>query len=150
MIIAALLAAVLSVPASAQVRAQACKSNEMTAAWEKITFGLWLSDYTVPENGTRAADLKYKGCVADAAGETRTYSNEDGSFSVTAVTNAGGDNGATTLALTRNGAGVTLGTWGHHKVFYKGVGIDKVAVPNGGRPLVKNVFVIPVAWGEKN
>jgi hypothetical protein len=148
MIIAALLAAVLTVPASAQV--VVCQRNEMTAAWEKITFGLWLSDYTVPESGTRVGDLKYKGCVADAAGETRTYSSEDGTFTVTALTNAGGDNGATTLVLSRGGAGVTLGTWGHHKVFYKGVGIDKAAIPNGGRPLVKNVFVIPVAWGEKN
>lgn len=150
MTIAALLAAVLVAPASAQVQVQTCKSNEMTAAWEKITFGLWLSDYTIPESGTRLADLKYKGCAAGDKGESRTYSSEDGSITVTAVTDAGGDNGATTLALSRGGAGVTLGTWGHHKVFYKGVGIDKVALPNGGRPLVKNVFVIPVSWGEKN
>lgn len=147
MIIAALLAAVLSVPASAQTAA--CQRNEMTSAWEKITFGLWLSDYTVPD-AARTADLKYAGCSVDGEGqENRTYASEDGAFTVTAVTNAGGDNGATTLILRRGGDGVNLGIWGHHKVFYKGVGIDKVTVPNGGgRTVVKNVFVIPVDWAK--
>lgn len=147
MITAALLAAVLSIPASAQ--ASVCQRNEMTAAWEKITFGLWLSDYTVPDDA-RTADLEYKGCSVDREGqENRTYASADGIFTVTAITDAGGDNGATTLVLRRGGEGVSLGTWGHHKVFYKGVGIDKVSVPNGGRAaLVKNVFVIPVDWGK--
>lgn len=144
MIIASLLAAVLSVSASAQT--QACRSNEMTSAWETITFGLWISDYTIPEDATRAANLVYKGCSVNGAGEeSRTFSSADGTFAVTALTNSGGDNGATTLVLSRGGARVALGTWGHHKVFYKGVGIDKVAVPNGaGGAMVKNVFVIPV------
>ena len=144
MIIAALLAAVLAVPASAQVAV--CQTNEMTTAWEKITFGLWLSDYTIPEDGLRTAKLSYKGCSVDAKGqEVRSFVSEDGAYAVTALTNAGGDNGATTLVLKRGGKGVTLGTWGHHKVFYKGVGIDKVAGPGGP---VKNVFVIPV-YDEK-
>lgn len=144
MIIAALLAAVLSVPASAQVTV--CQTNEMTTAWEKVTFGLWLSDYTVPEDGMRTAKLSYKGCSVDNAGEeVRSFVSEDGSYTLTALTNSGGDNGATTLVLNRGGKGVTLGTWGHHKVFYKGVGIDKVAVPGVA---VKNVFVIPV-YDEK-
>ena len=148
MIIAALLAAVLSVPASAQVAV--CQRNEMTSAWEKITFGLWLSDYTVPDDA-RTADLKYKGCSVSPFGqEGRTYASADGLFSVIALTNSGGENGATTLVLFRDGQSVNLGTWGHHKVFYKGVGIDKVTVPNGGRStLVKNVFVIPVDWAAK-
>lgn len=145
MIIAALLAAVLSVPASAQVAA--CQRNEMTSAWEKITLGLWLSDYTIPDNA-RTADLKYKGCSVDREGqENRSYVSADGVFTVVAITDAGGDSGATTLILRRGGEGVNLGTWGHHKVFYKGVGIDKVTVPyGGGSSVVKNVFVIPVDW----
>lgn len=144
MIIASLLAAALSVSASAQ--AQACRSNEMTTAWESITFGLWLSDYTIPDDAARAASLTYKGCSAGADGmETRTFASADGSYAVLAVTDAGGDSGATTLTLSRRGERVELGTWGHHKVFYKGVGIDKVAVPNGaGGAIVKNVFVLPV------
>lgn len=148
MIIAALLAAVLSVPASAQTAA--CQRNEMTSAWEKITFGLWLSDYTVPEDATRAATLSYVGCSVLSDGtEARFYRSEDRAFTLSALTNAGGDNGATTLALTRRAEKVTLGTWGHHKVFYKGVGIDKVAVPNGNdTTVVKNVFVIPVDWAK--
>ena len=144
MIIASLLAAVLSVAASAQV--PACQSNEMTSAWEKVTFGLWLSDYTVPEDSMRTATLRYIGCsVLSDATEVRFYRSEDRTFTLSAFTNAGGDNGATTLALTRRAEQVTLGTWGHHNVFYKGVGIDKVAVPNGNeQTVVKNVFVIPV------
>ena len=144
MIIATVLAAVLSVSASAQT--QACRSNEMTSAWETITFGLWISDYTIPEDATRAARLAYRGCSVDGAGqESRSFVSEDGAYAVTALTNSGGDNGATTLVLWRGGERVALGTWGHHKVFYKGVGIDKVAVPNGaGGVMVKNVFVIPV------
>ncbi|MDP3543174.1 MAG: hypothetical protein Q8T11_11970 [Elusimicrobiota bacterium] len=147
MIIAALLAAVLSVPASAQTAA--CQRNEMTSAWEKITFGLWLSDYTVPDDA-RTADLKYAGCSVSQFGqEGRKYVSADGQFTVVALTGAGGDDGATTLVLLRDGAKVILGTWGHHKVFYKGVGIDKVSVPNGGRgAVVKNVFVIPVDWAK--
>jgi hypothetical protein len=114
----------------------------MTSAWEKVTFGLWLSDYTIPEDALRTAKLSYKGCSVDAEGqEIRSFVSEDGAYAVTALTNGGGDNGATTLVLKRGGKGVQLGTWGHHKVFYKGVGIDKVAVPGGP---VKNVFVIPV------
>lgn len=147
MIIAALLAAVLSVPASAQVTA--CQRNEMTSAWEKITFGLWLSDYTVPDD-SRTATLSYIGCSVLGDGtEARFYRSEDRTFTLSAFTNAGGENGATTLALTRRAEKVTLGTWGHHKVFYKGVGIDKVAVPNGNdQTVVKNVFVIPVDWAK--
>ena len=148
MIIAALLAAVLSVPASAQTAA--CQRNEMTSAWEKITFGLWLSDYTVPDDA-RTATLSYIGCSVLSDGtEARFYRSEDRAFTLSAFTNAGGENGATTLALTRRAEKVTLGTWGHHKVFYKGVGIDKVAVPNGNdQTVVKNVFVIPVDWAAK-
>ncbi len=143
MIIAPLLAALLSVSASAQ--ASSCQSNEMTAAWEKINFALWLTDYTIPDSSPRTATLAYQGCVADAEGrESRTFVSADGLFTVAAYTAAGGADGATTLVLRRDGEAATLGTWGHHKVFYKGVGIDKVSVPNGnGRTVVKNVFVIP-------
>jgi len=144
MIIASLLAAMLSVPAAAQ---QACVSNEMTSAWEQVTFGLWLSDYTIPDSSPRTAVLRYNGCsVAADKTEVRSFASQDSLYSVLALTSSGGDNGATTLTLVRDGASVNLGMWGHHKVFYKGVGIDKVAVPNGaGRTTVKNVFVIPVA-----
>lgn len=142
MIIAPLLAVLLSVSASAQTAA--CRSNEMTAAWEKINFALWLTDYTIPDSAPRAATLAYQGCAVGDGAESRSFVSADGLFVVTAVTNAGGDNGATTLRLSRAGETVSLGTWGHHKVFYKGVGIDKVTVPNGGgRTVVKNVFVIP-------
>ncbi|MDD5302695.1 MAG: hypothetical protein PHS14_06245 [Elusimicrobia bacterium] len=148
MIIATLLAAVLSMPASAQVAV--CQSNEMTSAWEKVTFGLWLSDYTVPDDSARTATLSYIGCSVLSDGtEVRFYRSEDRAFTLSASTNAGGENGATTLGLTRRAEKVTLGTWGHHKVFYKGVGIDKVSVPNGGdSTVVKNVFVIPVYDGK--
>ena len=144
MMIATLLAAVLSMPASAQ-SLTACKTNEMTAAWEKISFALWLTDYTIPDSSPRTATLSFKGCsMGDEGEESRTYGSEDGAYSVTAMTNHGGDNGATTLTLYRGAEWVRLGTWGHHKVFYKGVGIDKVSVPNGGwGTIVKNIFVIP-------
>ena len=143
MIFSLLAALLLSVPASAQV--SVCKTNEMTAAWEKITFVLWLTDYTIPDSSPRTATLHYAGCSAGGEGtESRVYAGEDGVFTVTALTNMGGENGATTLILTRGGKRVNLGTWGHHKVFYRGVGIDKVPVPNGGDSVVvKNVFVIP-------
>jgi hypothetical protein len=143
MIMTALLAAVLAVPSSAQV--PSCVENEMTSEWAKISFALWLTDYTIPDSSPRAATLTYKGCSkGDEGEESRSYVSEDGQFTVTAVTNHGGDNGATTLTLYRGAQWVRLGTWGHHKVFYKGVGIDKVSVPNGGdSTVVKNVFVIP-------
>ena len=145
MIITALLSVVLAAPASAQVFE--CKTNEMTAAWEKISFALWLTDYTIPDSSPRTATLTYKGCSkGDEGEESRSYVSADGSFTVTAFTNHGGDNGATTLTLYRGAQWARLGAWGHHKVFYKGVGIDKVAVPNGGdTTIVKNVFVIPEA-----
>lgn len=132
----------LAAPAKAQF---ACVSNEMTSAWEKISFALWITDYTIPDSSPRAATLSYKGCAkGDEGEEMRTYASEDGSYFVTAMTNHGGENGATTLTLARGGEFVRLGTWGHHRVFYRGVGIDKVAVPNGnGRTIEKNVFVIP-------
>jgi len=143
MIIAPLLAVLLSVSASAQT--SACRSNEMTAAWEKINFGVWVTDYTIPDSSPRVATLAYQGCSAENGVESRTFAGADGQFTVVALTNGGGDNGATTLLLRRGPQWVTLGTWGHHKVFYKGVGIDKVAVPNGNEStVVKNVFVIPV------
>ena len=88
MIIASLLAAVLAMPASAQTRMPVCKSNEMTSAWEKITLGLWLSDYTIPDSSPRTATLRYKGCsVGDEGEESRTYASDDGEFTVTAFTN---------------------------------------------------------------
>lgn len=143
MIVSLLAALLLSVPASAQVTV--CKANEMTAAWEKITLVLWLTDYTIPDSSPRTATLSYKGCsMGDEGEESRSYASDDGVFAVTAFTNFGGANGATTLTLSRSGERVLLGTWAHRKVFYKGVGIDKVAVPNGGgATVVKNVFVIP-------
>lgn len=141
MIVPLLAALLLAAPASAQVRA--CQSNDMTAAWETVSLGLWLSDYTVPDEASRVATLTYAGCSVSAKGEeVRLFSGADGRYAVSAVTDAGGANGATTLRLGRDGAQVVLGTWGHHKVFYRGVGIDRVAVP-GGRG-TKNVFVIPV------
>lgn len=123
----------------------ACVSNEMTSAWEKISFALWITDYTIPDSSPRAGTLSYKGCSkGDEGEESRSYVSEDGRYAVVATTNHGGENGATTLTLYRGGESVRLGTWGHHKVFYKGVGVDKAAVPNGnGTTVSKNVFVIP-------
>ena len=145
MIITSLLAALLSMPVSAQ-SLPTCHANEMTTAWEKISFALWLTDYTIPDSSPRTATLSYKGCSqGDEGEESRSYVSEDGAYSVTATTNHGGDNGATTLTLYRGAQWVRLGTWGHHKVFYKGVGIDKLPVPNGRETVVKNIFVIPEA-----
>ncbi len=142
MIIAPLLAALLSVSASAQT--SSCLSNEMTVEWEKINFALTLSDYTIPDSTPRAGTLSYRGCSASEGRESRTWASADGRYVVTALTSAGGQDGATSLVLSREGESAPLGTWGHHKVFYKGVGIDKVSVPNGnGRTVIKNVFVIP-------
>lgn len=143
MIVLLLAALLLSAPASAQ--SPACRTNEMTSAWEKITLALWLTDYTIPDSSPRTATLRYLGCSVLGDGEEgRFYRSDDRNFIVAAYTNAGGENGATRLALSRRAEWVDLGTWSHHKVFYKGVGIDKVAVPNGdGRTVVKNVFVIP-------
>lgn len=142
MIIAALLAAVLSVPASAQVTV--CQSNEMTSEWEKITFALWLTDYTIPDSSPRTATLHYKGCSVNGEGNENRFYLSETLDTIMASTNPGGENGATTLFLIHNGGWVNLGTWAHRKVFYKGVGIDKVAVPNGGgTTVIKNVFVIP-------
>ncbi len=72
MIIAPLLAVLLSVSASAQT--QACRSNEMTAGWEKINFALWLTDYTIPDSAPRAATLAFKGCAAGDGAESRSLS----------------------------------------------------------------------------
>ena len=60
MLFSLLAALLLAVPASAEM--PTCKINEMTSAWETITFGLWLSDYTIPDSTPRTATLSYKGC----------------------------------------------------------------------------------------
>ncbi|MBI4060866.1 MAG: hypothetical protein HY403_05490 [Elusimicrobia bacterium] len=139
MIIASFLAALLSASASAQ--ASSCKINEMTAEWAKVTFGLSMSNYTFPDPSSRVDTLSYMGCSADGAGlETRDYVGRV--YTVTAVTNSGGENGTTTLTLYGHGGRVPLGSWRHHKVFdVAGVGKDDVAVP--GRNGRTNVFVIP-------
>jgi len=146
MMIAPLLAAILSVSA-VSAHAAPCESNEMTVAWEKINFALWLTDYTIPDSSPRTATLSYQGCWAGDGAErleNRSFASADGVFVITAVMTPGGSDGAGTLLLRRNGETAHLGTWGFHKIFYKGVGIDKVSVPNGnGRMVVKNVFVIP-------
>lgn len=143
--LAPLLAALMLSSTPAKAHLPACVSNEMTSAWEKISFALWITDYTIPDSSPRAATLAYKGCSkGDEGEESRSYVSEDGLYTVTAFTNHGGDNGATTLTLYRGSEWVRLGTWGHHKVFYKGVGIDAVSVPNGNGNVTKNVFVIPV------
>lgn len=149
MIIASLLAAVLSVPAAAQVTA--CQSNEMTQAWEKITYGLWLTPYTIPDSTPRTATLTYQGCSVGADGqESRTFASAEGNYAVVARTNAGGENGATTLVLKNGGESVVLGTWGHHKALYRPVGVDKVNVPDGNGGVINtNVFFIPVDLGLK-
>lgn len=143
MIIAPLLAVLLSVSASAQTRA--CQSNDMTAAWEKINFAVYLTDYTIPDSSPRTATVSYKNCTAGDDGlESRNYVSADGFYMVTALTFNGGQDGSTNLLLRLGGPTAHLGAWSHHKVFYKGVGIDKVAVPNGNdTTVVKNVFVIP-------
>jgi hypothetical protein len=152
MIVSTLLAALLAVPASAQP--VACVENEMTREWEKISFALWLTDYTIPDSSPRTATLSYKNCFADEerGQETRFFVSEDGSIGVVATTSLGGQDGATYLTLvTKNGNnGLTnsaqLGVWGHHRVYYRGVGVDKAKIQDwryGGREIVKNVFVIP-------
>lgn len=141
MIIASLLATVLAVPAAADKPAAACQTNAMTSDWGKITFGLFLTPYTIPESAPRTATLRFKGCkMDDASQEFRSYTSDDGVYRVVALTNANETDGATTLVLIYNGKGVRLGAWAHRKVFYKGVGIDNVAIPDGP---VTNVFVLP-------
>lgn len=149
MIIAPLLAVLLSASASAQT--PACQSNEMTQGWEKVTYGLWLTPYTIPDSTPRTATLKYQGCVVDANGlENRSFVSAEGGYAIVARTDAGGNSGATTLIL-KNGAGsVELGTWGHHRAMYRPVGVDKVNVPTGnGGVMNTNVFFIPVDLGAQ-
>jgi hypothetical protein len=165
MIVAPLLVALLAVPASAQVvlppfEAEACVRNEMTREWEKISFALWLTDYTIPDSSPRTATLRYQGCrvLRETLGEPmdaqeqRYFVSEDGKIGVIATTSTGGSDGATYLTLvTKNGNnGLTnsaqLGVWSHHRVYYKGIGVDKAKIQDwrdGGRALVTNVFVIP-------
>lgn len=152
MIVSSLLAVLLAVPAAAQV--QVCADNEMTREWEKISFALWLTDYTIPDSSPRTATLSYQRCFADSerGQETRFFVSADGKIGVVATTSLGGSDGATYLTLvTKNGNnGLTnsaqLGVWSHHKVYYKGIGVDKAKIQDwrdGGRELVTNVFVIP-------
>ena len=81
-----------------------------------------------------------------------TCTSSPGIRGVVATTSLGGSDGATYLTLvTKNGNnGLTnsaqLGVWSHHKVYYKGIGVDKAKIQDwrdGGRELVTNVFVIP-------
>lgn len=138
---------------------RACVANDMTREWEKISFALWLTDYTIPDSAPRTATLSYAGCsiMDEYMGEpiqpreVRFYVSEDGLVAVFATTSENGADGATHLTLvTRRGTSgfansAQLGAWSHHKVFYKGVGIDKVGISDNrdGRAYTKNVFVIP-------
>jgi hypothetical protein len=103
MIVSTLLAALLAVPASAQP--VACVENEMTREWEKISFALWLTDYTIPDSSPRTATLSYKNCFADEerGQETRFFVSEDGSIGVVATTSLGGQDGATYLSSASGG-----------------------------------------------
>ncbi len=153
------LAAALMLTAAPAKAQPACVSNEMTAAWEKISFALWITDYTIPDSSPRAATLKFQKCERreETLGEKMTpqdvrwYVSEDGSIGVLAT--VGDDEpGATWLTLvTRNGGnGLTnsaqLGAFAHQRVYWRGLGWDKVSIQDwrdSGRTIVKNVFLIP-------
>lgn len=141
MMIASLLAAALALPAAAESK---CLINPMTDEWQGITLALFLTDYTIPESSPRTATLKFSECLSHHEGtELRLYTSQDSDYVIAARTDRGGASGATTLFLSRGSELVELGTWAHRKIFFKGVGIDKVSVPNGDQKLIKNVFVLP-------
>ena len=160
MIIASLLAAaLLAAPAQAAQIDNPCPQDAMSSDWQSKTLVLWLTDGTNPDASPRTATLKFKSCTrrTETLGEPMTpqderyFVSEDGSIGVIATVTEK-DPGATWLTLvTRNGGnGLTnsaqLGAFAHHRVYYKGVGFDQVRIQDwrdGGRMIVKNIFLLP-------
>ncbi len=159
MILSLLAAVLLSAPAHALNVDLPCPQDAMTRDWQSKTLVLWLTDGTNPDAAPRTATLKFKSCSrrTETLGEPmtpqdeRTFISDDGSIGVIATVSET-DPAATWLTLvTRNGGnGLTnsaqLGVFAHHRVYYRGVGFDQVKIQDwrdGGRAIVKNVFLIP-------
>lgn len=159
MIAPLLAAALLTSPAFAAEKIPTpCAQDDMSREWQSKSFVLWLANGTNPDAEPRTATLSFKKCehVEEIYGEPisprdeRWYVSDDGSIGVIATADDS-QPGATylTLVIARNGAltnAAQLGAWAHRKVFFKGVGVDKVSITDwrsNGAVIVKNVFVIP-------
>jgi hypothetical protein len=159
MIVSLLVAALFAAPVHAAQIAVPCPQDAMTLDWQSKTLVLWLTDGTNPDAAPRTATLKFKSCTrqTETLGEPMTpqdaryFVSDDGSIGVIATVSES-DNAATWLTLvTRNGAnGLTssaqLGAFAHHRVYYRGVGFDQVRIQDwrdGGKTIVKNIFLIP-------
>ena len=157
MILPLLAAALLAGPVSAQELP--CPQDAMTREWQSKTFVLWLANGTNPDAEPRVATLKFKKCVraAEYLGEpitpqdARWFVSEDGKIGVIATVTDGEPDATWLTLVTSNGVnGMTssaqLGAFAHRKVYFKGIGADKVSIQDwrdNGRVIVKNVFVIP-------
>lgn len=159
MIVSLLAALLLSAPLHAAPIDLPCPQDAMTRDWQSKTLVLWLTDGKNPDAAPRTATLTFKSCSrrTENLGEPMTpqderyFVSEDGSIGVIATVTEK-DPGATWLTLvTRNGNnGLTnsaqLGVFGHHRVYYKGLGFDQVKIQDwrdGGRTIVKNIFLLP-------
>lgn len=159
MIVSLLAAALLALPAAAQVQTPLpCPQDAMTSEWQTKSFALWLTDGTNPDAAPRTATLKFSKCVrqTEYLGERHTpqdvrwFLSEDGKIGVIAtVVENEADATYITLVTSNNGSltnSAQLGAYAHRRVYFKGIGADKVAIQDwrdGGRTIVKNVFLIP-------
>jgi hypothetical protein len=157
--IVSLLAALLALPAAAQVVdvPAPCPQDAMTQEWQTKSFALWLIDGTNPDAAPRTATLKFKNCVrqTEYLGERHTpqdarwFVSEDGKIGVIAtVLENELDATYITIVTSNNGSLTTsaqLGAYAHRKIYFKGIGADKVTIQDwrDGRTVVKNVFLIP-------
>jgi hypothetical protein len=156
MINALFAALLLAGPAAA---APVCRTDPMRAEWQTKNFGLWLTDYTIPESSPRTATLHYVGCevVTSMYGEPiepreeRKFLSEDGTIGIIASTDDS-DPAATWLTLVTGSPergvynSAQLGAFSHHRVYFKGVGVDQVKFHDNrgrGADLVKNIILIP-------
>lgn len=159
MIFSLLAALLMSAPLHAAPADLPCAQDEMTRAWESKSLALWLTDASNPDAVTRTATLRFKSCThrTETLGEPMTpqderyFVSEDGSIGVIAtVTEKDPDATWLTLVMRNGASGLTnsaqLGVFGHHRVYYKGVGFDQVKIQDwriGGRTIVKNIFLLP-------
>lgn len=156
--IVSLLAAVLALPAAAQTVSIPCPQDAMTREWQAKSFALWLTEGVNPDAVPRTATLKFSKCVRQnehlgerhAPQDVRWFVSEDGKIGVIAtVTESEPDATWITIVTAGDGAltnSAQLGAYAHRKVYFKGIGADKVSIQDwrdGGRTIVKNVFLIP-------
>lgn len=158
--VASLIAVLLlSAPVLADQIATPCPQDAMTREWQAKTFGLWLTDGTNPDATQRTATLKFKSCnrriealgESTAAQDARLFVSEDGSIGVIATVGESDDATTWLTLVTRNAGGglavsSQLGAFAHHRVYEKGVGVDQVKIwdwRDGGKTIIKNVFLVP-------